>query len=369
MTLMEAKRQAMTLPPASASVWPQVYARSTTSVVHTYYSSAQYQMDPSQAVGAPSLALFLAEHYGAVKARFPGEGRRKWRLRVAEQFWSLSPDDKNAYLTTISQNPPSAESIEEADFNTDEDPLDDISDDTPGIGILLRTDYSNEDAWQVFHTRLQDAEAEFAAEVTTEPADDDANMADADDADLEAPSAAHAAASSSTDAGGYSAMDAEDAEDPEDDDNAAAAPVFSVVNAASPDERAKLSGISNLDALRLLNDVDARRAPSPPQGTKRIRPPNRLVDHDGWQEVYTGKALWIYDAKSNEDQCVRLVSQKGAAMYGTATGDSWRARVSHICELQVNLASGAMTIDFGGMDRWDWAERARNLEEAVRPVT
>ncbi|RPD59893.1 hypothetical protein L227DRAFT_575897 [Lentinus tigrinus ALCF2SS1-6] len=274
-------------------------------------------MDPSQALGGPSLALFLAEHYGSVKSRFPAEGRRKWRLRVAELFWSLSPEDKYAYLTTISQNPPSAESIEEADFNTDEDPLDDISDDAPGIGILLRTDYTNEDAWQVFHTRLQDAEAEFAAEVTTEPADDDTNM-DAD-ADSEAPSAAQAAASSSTDAGGDSAMEAEDPEDLEEEDNASGTPVFFVVNAASPDERAKLSGISNLAALRLLNDVDARRAPNPPQGTKRIRPPNRLVDHDGWQEVYTGKTLWIYDAKSNEDQCVRLVSQKGAAMYGTAT--------------------------------------------------
>ena len=50
-----------------------------------------------------------------------------------------------------------------------------------------------------------------------------------------------------------------------------------------------------------------------------MRPPNRLVDHDGWQEVYSGKTVWIYDAKSNQDQCVRLVSQKSAAMYGTAT--------------------------------------------------
>ena len=50
------------------------------------------------------------------------------------------------------------------------------------------------------------------------------------------------------------------------------------------------------------------------------------------------------------------------------SADSWRARVSHICELQVNLASGAMTIDFGGMDRWDYEERVRNLEEAVRPL-
>ena len=29
--------------------------------------------------------------------------------------------------------------------------------------------------------------------------------------------------------------------------------------------------------------------------------------------------------------------------------DSWRARVSHICELQVNLYSGAMKINFGGI--------------------
>lgn len=51
------------------------------------------------------------------------------------------------------------------------------------------------------------------------------------------------------------------------------------------------------------------------------------------------------------------------------SGDSWRARVSHICELQVNLAMGALTIDFGGLDRWDYVERARNLEEAVRPAS
>lgn len=48
------------------------------------------------------------------------------------------------------------------------------------------------------------------------------------------------------------------------------------------------------------------------------------------------------------------------------SADSWRARVSHICELQVNLASGAMTIDFGGMDRWDYPERVRNMEEAEK---
>ena len=135
---------------------------------------------------------------------------------------------------------------------------------------------------------------------------------------------AAAASASSTDAEGDSAMDEadEDADadaDEGDGGGGSAGPVFFVVNAAAPHERAKLTGISNLAALRLLNDVDVRRAPAPPRGTKRIRPPNRLVDHDGWQEVYGGKTVWVYDEKSNQDQSVRLVSQRGTPMYGTAT--------------------------------------------------
>jgi hypothetical protein len=47
------------------------------------------------------------------------------------------------------------------------------------------------------------------------------------------------------------------------------------------------------------------------------------------------------------------------------SGDSWRARVTHICELQFNLTYLEMKIDFGGLDRWDYNERKRNLDEAV----
>ncbi|KAI0780088.1 hypothetical protein C8Q74DRAFT_1199077 [Fomes fomentarius] len=332
-------------------------------------------MDPPQS-SEPSLALFLSENYHLIKTRFPGEGRRKWRLRAAERFWALSAEQKAAYLNLISQNAhanvPSAESIEEADFSTDEDPLDTISDDAPGIGLLVRTDYSDDEAWKAFGAKLQDAEAEFTA--ATDAA---VNAKTVTEHEHEAHNAAQGAASSfSTDAGGDSAMDIiEDGDNDNEDDDAVGAggslsPIFYVVNAPAGDPlRAALTGISNLGALRLLNDADVRRAPRPPQGTKRIRPPNRIVDHDGWQEIYLGKPVWVYDARSNQDQCVRLVSQKGAAMYGTATGDSWRARVSHICELQVNLASGAMAIDFGELDRWDYAERARNMEGALRPVT
>lgn len=45
------------------------------------------------------------------------------------------------------------------------------------------------------------------------------------------------------------------------------------------------------------------------------------------------------------------------------SADSWRPRVSFLPELQVNLVSGAMKIDFGGLDRWDFKERQRNLAE------
>jgi len=51
------------------------------------------------------------------------------------------------------------------------------------------------------------------------------------------------------------------------------------------------------------------------------------------------------------------------------SADSWRARVTHISELQVNIYSGVMKIDFGGLDRWDYAERRRNIEEALSSVT
>ncbi|KAH9948524.1 hypothetical protein B0H21DRAFT_689880, partial [Amylocystis lapponica] len=218
-----------------------------------------------------------------------------------------------------------------------------ISRDAPGLGVLVRTDFSNEHAWETFCARLREGEAEFAAEG---PAQNDGTgeALPAEDAEMD---------------------DGDEGSDEEEEDGPFH--IFSVVNASPPD-RALFVDASNLAVLRLLNDVDVRRAPVPPPETKRIRPPNRLVDHDGWQEVYTGRTVWIYDAKSNADQCAKLVSRKAACTALRRHADSWRARVSHVCELQVNLASGAMQIDFGGLDRWDYDERLRNLEDAVRPI-
>ncbi|CCM01127.1 uncharacterized protein FIBRA_03175 [Fibroporia radiculosa] len=235
---------------------------------------------------------------------------------------------------------------EDAGFVADDDPLDGLSDDAPGLGVLVRTDFANEDAWHAFCSSLQGAEAEFVSERPSE----DASTRDA-------PRASPTAADDD-------AMDEDSNSDDDEDPEAEPGPIIFVLD-AGPADRARFANISNLTALRLLNDVDVRRAPAVPAGTRRIRPPNRLVDHDGWQEVYTGKTIWIYDAKSNSDQCARLVSQHGGP-YGTATGDSWRARVSHLCELQVNLASGAMSINFGEQDRWDHDERVRNMADAIR---
>lgn len=169
------------------------------------------------------------------------------------------------------------------------------------MGILLRTDYANEDAWQAFLARLQEAEREFMPDAGADTESMAVESAPEDvDVDVDVP------------VEGIQNLSMEDAGIEEEEDGEAPGGIFHVVNDPA------FAGLSNLGALRLLNDVEVRRTPAPPPGTARVKPPNRLVDCDGWQEVYVGKMVWIYDARSNTDQCVRLVSQQGA-MYGTAT--------------------------------------------------
>lgn len=191
------------------------------------------------------------------------------------------------------------------EFSRPEDQYDELTD-GPELGLLLRTDYSNEDAWQAFYARLQESEQELAEAAEEEQttlgnvynstsATQKAQVDEDVDVDMEAE---------------------EDGEGEEEDEPS---DIFKVINPHSPRERAVFEKISNLGALRLLNDVDIQQVSSPPPGIKRISPPNRLIDQGGWQEIYTGKSVWIYDAQSNSDQCVRVVSQAGASLYGTAT--------------------------------------------------
>ena len=115
--------------------------------------------------------------------------------------------------------------------------------------------------------------------------------------------------------------DSESDDDASDVDNIPA-PLIKVINPVSTEHRLIFTDMSNLRALRLFNDLDIRFSPSPPPGMTRISPPNRLIDQAGWQEIYSGRNIWIYDASSNTDQCVRLVSQQGN-IYGTATYNHW----------------------------------------------
>jgi hypothetical protein len=181
-----------------------------------------------------------------------------------------------------------------AQVTADRDPFDDETN-GPELGILLRTDYSNEDAWRSFLARLQETEKDFVEIPDESPMQTDASVnipppAPGDDPDSES----------------------------DDEEEGFESSIFTIINPSSPQDRRALSGISNLVALRLLNDIDIRLCPARPANTLRANPPNRLVDYGGWQEIYIGKSVWIYDSQSNSDQSVRVVSQQGD-VYGTAT--------------------------------------------------
>jgi hypothetical protein len=186
---------------------------------------------------------------------------------------------------------PEATSIAESD--TDLDPLDGVTRDVPELGLIVRTDFSDEPSWTTFCTRLQDSEKELI--LGSDDVDDNASRQPPQPDGVE-----------------------QDGSDDEDEDEDTPPAIFHIINPSSPQERELLANVSNLTVLRLFNDVDVRLSPTPPHGAKRIDPPNRLVDYQGLQEFYQGKNVWIYDTKSNTDQCVRVVSQSGD-MYGTAT--------------------------------------------------
>lgn len=164
------------------------------------------------------------------------------------------------------------------------------------LGIVIRTDYSNDDAWSNFVKKLREAEVEFVESIQ-EP------EADTEETDK-------VAATNDSMAIDPSSADSDDSSDEMS--------IIKMIDPTTPEERSLLHDISNLTALRLLNDVDIRPSPDRPPGTKPISPPNPLVDQGGWQEIYFGKNIWIYDSRSNFDECVRVISQVGD-IYGTAT--------------------------------------------------
>lgn len=174
------------------------------------------------------------------------------------------------------------------------------------LGILIRTDFSNDDAWNIFCQKVLEAQKDLLS---------DLSKADAQDAPE---SSATGQDVQMGDHDSSSATDNTTAEPDSDSSSEADADLIKIVNPSDPADRQRLMNISNLTALRMFNDVDVREAPMPLADMKRISPQNPLIDQGGWQEVYRGKNIWIYDNKSVTDESVRVVSGQGD-FYGTAS--------------------------------------------------
>ncbi|KAI0290397.1 hypothetical protein B0F90DRAFT_1653801, partial [Multifurca ochricompacta] len=294
--------------------------------------------------------------YAALKTQFPSLGRRALLLLIADEFWSL---DVRAWAALA---PPALVSGNDRvlPWAADKDEYD-LVDDAGLPGIILRTDYSpgSDDAWTGFCSVLHDAEHEFFLEDQMfTPAssggdpnvDEDAGMVPALDPDADLDD------DNDDDDGGEEESDKDEGEGEEEE-----LTLFTLISDITAAER--FNDISNLRALRLLFDVSVRAVPMQELGsTSTPTYLNQLTCLRGLQETYDtrGRTLWIFDKRSRADGCVRLVSEAG----DVATGDSWRVRATHMAELQAGLAARALRIDFGGLDRWDYTERQRNMREA-----
>ncbi|KAH9069808.1 hypothetical protein EDB83DRAFT_2370767 [Lactarius deliciosus] len=293
---------------------------------------------------------YLLERYPALKAQRPSLGRRPLLLLIADEFWSLDARTWTALASTIADNPPGPQ----PPWAYDRDEHDVREDAAVAPGVVVRTDYSagSEEAWAAFCAALRDAEHEFFADQA--PASRNSGPDDSGDGDIEmetGPQPQPTTGSDAADADDDASTDEEDEGDPS---------LFAPLSDA-----ARFDNISNLRALRLLFDVSARATPASGQQHPADRgrgTQHRLSGLHGLQETYDtrGCTLWIFDAHSRADGCARLVSEAG----DVATGDSWRARATHMAELQAGLAARALRIDFGGLDRWDYNERRRNVLEA-----
>jgi len=170
------------------------------------------------------------------------------------------------------------------------------------LGLVIRTDFTNHEAWNTFSQKVQVAQNELISELTSNGPGADIDASASGDSTMQ-------------EEAGPSANADEEVSDSSDSE---ISDIVKILDPSDEADKIRLTNISNITALRLFNDVDIRPAPVPPAGTKRISPPNPLIDLGGCQEIYTGKNLWIYDARSNSDECVRVVSQAGD-FYGTAS--------------------------------------------------
>ncbi|KAG9000816.1 hypothetical protein FRB94_005142 [Tulasnella sp. JGI-2019a] len=296
-------------------------------------------------------ALLLLAEYLKARSEHPGEGRRRWKLRAAREIWGL--DAESFKQTAASLRSEVAHDVPWAadhdDFDLNDGPEDERI--IPLKGVIVRTDYSNDQAWDSFLGIVRAAEKEALEDSDTAmEGDDSGEGTSGSDEGEEGPETTQATGQGS---GGTPAAS-----------TTSPLAVFHILD-LSLDRRSHAINASNIVLLRLLADLKIIYAPrpAPPSGQyfvapkardKPISPMNPLVEKFGYKEAYEGRTIWVYDTLSNTDGCVRLIDGGLDGQFGSSTGDSWRARASHMWELHVNMSTGGMKIDFGGQDRWSW---------------
>jgi hypothetical protein len=209
------------------------------------------------------------------------------------------------------------------------DPFD-FADEPDGVvplrGIIVRTDFLDDDKWTAFcETVLKSEQAGMAdllnSSVLPESATDTPN-------DERKKDESSSEDDDEQDADGDTAM-AGDA----GDTSAHAGPGSDAFIFFDPSKQTSASGghplllqnASNITLLRLFNDIDIVPClPIPKGGRKRAKgsfsklPSARLVDWHRFHEVYSGRMIWVYDPRSNTDGCARLITQR-PTKYGLAT--------------------------------------------------
>jgi len=333
----------------------------------------------------------MAERYTAIKAdlHLPPHrlGRRAVALKAAEEFWRLDPSLRLREYSSQTSGP--SPSSDDDPLITEPDPLDlddvgggnggetvvgdydnDGSDPNPLVaqrGIIVRTNFSNDASWSSFLNSVLTSEREGMRELV-----------------MESRTQQHQTSSTSAsaeDEEGSSEDEDEDEDDQGDDidvDEERAtysSSAFVIIDPSSSPSPPLIVALTpllhnafNLTLLRLFADIDIVPCLPVPPGQQRKKQnyyprasSSRLIDSHGFHEIYNGRLIWVYDTKSNSDGCARLISGRPTS-YGTATGDSWRARAPFIWELHVNISAKTMQVDFGGEDRYDSAERMRNFD-------
>jgi len=306
---------------------------------------------------------YAAARYAKVKMTNPHlQGRRAVQLKIAQEFWDEVQASATPGMSGLTLPIGNGTEIEP-------DPLD-FEDAANGIvsqrGVVIRTDFSNDVQWLAFMKSLLTAEQEGMEELVAATEDPQSKQGGAEGEQEEEESSSdeeegeEESADVDMEASGTNSNSAAESQsesfiviDPTAYHSPQFAPLAPILNNAT-----------NLTLLRLFTDVDIIPSLTVPMGSKKLKGASRLIDSHNLCEVYNGRLIWVYDAKSNVDGCVRVVNSRPDS-YGTATGDSWRARASFIWELQLNISANTMQISFGGEDRYDGTERKRNVEQAV----